>query len=220
MKRRIKWWGWMFISTGILVLLAFLALMQPWTFLPHGSAQISLPFRPEDDKYTNMIPMGEIEQWHNASTGLPDGHPGIDFQWNKETKILAVADGRITKISKNEYGIYIVEQQIGLFYRTVYQELNKIEPNIRFFSKVKKGQLLGYSGNYRAEVSGPPKESDPSRQIHWDFSTSSMAVFRLCPLNHFDVESRSRIEAIWARVKASGEYKQEYPNICNGAYKV
>jgi len=215
----MRWLKWVGISAGILIALAFLVIYQPWVLLPHGYAEISLPFAPEDDQYTDMIPMGEIEQWHNASTGLPDGHPGIDFQWNKETDILAVGDGLILQVSKNHEGKYTIQQFLGVYYKTIYQELNTIEPNIRSLTRVKKGQKLGTGGYYRETFDGAPKPSDPSTQIHWDFSGSSITSFRLCPLNHFDADSKKRLEAIWERMKSKGQYKKDYPLICNGAYK-
>lgn len=199
--------------TGVLL------LTQPWVFLPHTQIVISLPFAPEDDAFTQMIPMGEIEEWHNAATGLPNGHPGIDFQWNKETQILAVAAGPIMNIRKNEEGEFIVEQSLGLFYRTTYQELNTVEPGLGVGTNLKKGQLIGTSGYHQVNFDRPPALSDPSIQMHWDFASSSMLVDRLCPLGYFDDESKKRIEAIWARVKASGQYKTEYPEICNGYYQ-
>lgn len=216
MWRFIKW---ILGAIGILMLLAILFITQPWAYLPHKHIEISLPFAPEDDAYTHIIPMGEIEQWHNASTGLPNGHPGIDFQWNKETGILAVADGRIMNIRKNEEDKYIVEQSLGFYYRTVYQELNTLAPDLRFGSKLKRGQLIGYSGFKQTDFSGPPKPTDPSIQIHWDFSSWAFTINRICPLGYFDEDSRKRIEAIWAGNKAQGEYKKEYPDICNGFYK-
>lgn len=212
----LKWMGIVFLGLIAVVALFFL---QPWAFLPHGPAEISLPFAPEDDQYTDMIPMGEIEQWHNASTGLPNGHPGIDFQWNKITNIVAVGDGTIINIRKNNEDKYIVEQTLGLFYRTVYQELNTLDPSVKTFAKVKKGQKIGTSGYLRTNFTNEaPKPSDPSPQIHWDFAASSILRGRLCPLNNFDAESKKRIEAIWERVKAKGQYKVDYPLICNGAY--
>jgi len=215
-----RWFRWVLLSFGIIIALGALALIQPWVFLPHGNAEIALPFAPEDDQHTEMIPMGEIEQWHNASTGLPNGHPGIDFQWNKVTNILAIGDGRIINIRKNNEDKYIVEQRLGLFYHTVYQELNTIEPDIKFLSKVKKGQKIGTSGFVRTNFNNEaPKPTDPSPQIHWDFMSSSLLKDRLCPVNHFDSDSIKRIEAIWARVKAKGQFKPQYPDICNGYYK-
>lgn len=157
-----KWFRWLLLTIVIIVGLIGIFLYHPWVLLPHGYAQMTLPFGPEDDQFTDMIPMGEIEQWHNASTGLPDGHPGIDFQWNKVTNVLAVGDGLIIRVYKNHDGKYNVEQFFNGYYRTVYQELNTIEPTIKFFTKVKKGEKIGTSGYVRTNFDGAPKPSDPS----------------------------------------------------------
>jgi hypothetical protein len=210
-----KWFKWVLLGLGTLIALFLILLFQPWVFLPHKHIEISLPFPPSADSYTGLIPMGEMIE-HNASNGNENGHPGIDFGWEKETEILAVADGRITRITKNEYNIYIVEQQLGPYYRTMYQELNWIDPSLHFMSKVHKGQVIGKSGRPH-NGTGRPKESDPSRQVHWDFASSSMAIDRLCPLGYFDAESRARIEAIWARVP-DDTFKKMYPDICSGEY--
>lgn len=217
-----KWIKRILISFGIIigaiVALGLLVFFRPWGYLPHKKVEISLPFAPEDDAGTGLIPMGEIEEWHNASTGLPDGHPGLDFQWNEEVEIRAVGDGRILRVSKDEHDKYKVDQALGWFYMTGYQELNRLDPNIRNFSKVKKGQLIGYVGYHRTtRTNEAPKPTDPSMQMHWDFM--GVNIFRLCSLEYFDADSRNRLEAIWARVKASGQYKKQYPDICNGAYK-
>lgn len=219
MKKMWKYFKWVLAGIVVIIFLGILVVTQPWVFLPHKHIEISLPFAPEDDAYTHIIPMGEIEKWHNASTGLPHGHPGIDFQWNKETKILAVADGWIINIRKNDEDKYIIEQTLGFFYRTIYQELNTIEPNLHFGTKIKRGQLIGYSGFKQINFDGPPKPSDPSMQIHWDFASWSYLIDRICPFGYFDADSKKRIETIWARNKADGQYKTEYPNICNGYYK-
>lgn len=214
-----RWFRWVLLSLVILLAVAVLVLWQPWVFLPHKRVEISLPFPEEADTYTDLIPMGEIEQWHNASTGNPNGHPGIDFGWEKETDILAAADGRIIRVGKNHENQYVVEQFVGGYYRIAYQELNEIEPDIRFGTKLRKGQVIGQSGRPYVEGQGVPKPGDPSRQIHWDFASSSMLIDRLCPLGYFDFESKKRIEVIWARMKARGNFKSEYPDICNGYFK-
>lgn len=212
-----KWFKWVLLTVGILIFLFLVMMAQPWVFLPHKHIEISLPFAPEDDAYTSLIPLGEKIE-HNASNGTPDGHPGIDFGWNKETRILAVADGRIMGITKDKNNKYRIEINMGL-YRTTYQEMNSVEPNLHFLSKVKKGQLLGYSGHYRKEENKIKSESDPSGQIHWDFASSSMIIDRLCPVNYFDPDSKRRIEVIWARVPANDQFKLQYPQICNGIFQ-
>lgn len=206
-SKKSKIWKWikgLLITIGVIFALIVLLITQPWIYLPHKKVEISLPFAPEYDSKTNIIPMGEIEQWHNASTGLPDGHPGIDFQWQESTPILAVGDGYIIRASKGSEGYY-VEQNLGLYYRAAYQEVDKLDPSIKLFSKVKKGQIIGYTKEYF--------------QIHWDFASLSPLVNRLCPLGYYDADSKDRIDKIWANVKAKGNSKPEYPDICNGAYK-
>lgn len=212
-----KWLKIVLITFGSLVALLFILVLQPWVFLPHKHIEISLPFSPEADAYTDFIPMGEMI-YHNASNGNPNGHPGIDFGWEKETDIIAVADGWVINIRKNQDDNYIVEQSLGLYYRTAYQELNKIEPEIRFLAKIKKGQAIGQTG--RPHVEGIKLQSGgPSRQVHWDFASLSMIVDRLCPLGYFDADSKRRIEAIWARVPADDKFKKDYPDICSGYFK-
>lgn len=206
-KEKSKFWRWakrFLITIGAILTILVLLVTQPWVYLPHKKVEISLPFAPEYDTKTNLIPMGEIEQWHNASTGLPDGHPGIDFQWQERTPILAVGDGYIIRASHSSSGYY-VEQNLGLYYRAAYQEVHELDPEIKLFSRVRKGQTIGYTKEYF--------------QIHWDFASLSPLVNRLCPLGYYDADSRRRIEAIWANVKAKGNSKPEYPDICNGAYK-
>lgn len=221
--RRFKWTKRILTVIGFLlgvtIVLGILIFVQPLVFLPHEKIEISLPFAEQDDASTGLIPMGEIEQWHNASTGSPDGHPGLDFQWNKETAILAVADGRITAVYKNNEDQFIVEQNLGHYYRSMYQELNRIAPGISPDLEIKKGQIIGFTGNFRTDFSGPLKARGPSGQLHLDFASTSILVGRLCPLGYFDQDSRRRIETIWSRIKESGNYKPEYPDICNGAYK-
>lgn len=209
----LKWIG---IAIGVLAALFFLLMFQPWVLLPHKHIELSLPFAPSEDANTGLIPLGEKIE-HNASNGTPDGHPGIDFGWNKPTAILAVADGTISSIRKNQYDKYTIEQSLG-FYKSTYQEMNSIEPGLHRFSKVKRGQILGYSGTLRTG-SSRPSESDPSGQIHWDFASSSMFIDRLCPVNYFDAESKARIEKIWANVPATSQFKKLYPEICNGIFK-
>lgn len=211
-----RWFKWLLIGLGTIILLFGLFIIQPWDFLPHKHIEIGLPIKPEDDATTSLIPMGE-KIAHNASNGTPDGHPGLDFGgWNNETDIISVADGLITRIIKIKTGTITVEIQSG-YYRAVYQELNSIEPDLHLFSKVKKGQLIGRTDYYRA-INNEKKEF-PSSQLHWDFGSSSLLIDRLCPLNYFDADARRRIEAIWAKVPSNDQFKSQYPEICNGVFK-
>lgn len=220
MKRWIKF---TLFGAGGVFFLFLIMMLQPWAYLPHERIQIGLPIEPADDTITQIIPMGEKIE-HNASNGTPDGHPGIDFGgWNKEVRIISVADGFISKIGKDKSGTKTVEVQSG-FYRNTYQELNDVAIGLHLFSKVKKGQLIGHVGHYWTETDrenwpgGKPPEF-PSGQMHWDFASSSQLIDRLCPLNYFDPDARARIEAIWARVPSNDIFKSQYPEICNGFFK-
>lgn len=212
MKRIFKWVG---IGVGAVVVLFLLLMLQPWVFLPHKHIVISLPFAPSDDTTTGIIPMGEKIE-HNESNGNPNGHPGIDFRFSKVTNVLAVADGRITDARFKE-NLYDVTVSSG-YYKVTYKELNAVEPGIHKFGSVKQGKVIGQSGVENAGVD-KPKQGDPSRQIHWEFSSASMLVDRLCPLNYFDADARARIEAIWNAMPKNDRFKSDYPDICSGYYK-
>ena len=209
----LKWFG---LVVGVVVLLLALFLFQPWAYLPHDHIEISLPFPPESDSTVRLIPMGEKIE-HTAENGNPNGHPGIDFGFMGVTPIIASADGWIFMAGKTEAGSIDVTTYSG-FYKIEYKELNTIEPGIKRFAKIKKGQLLGYTGRKELLMGAPTKE-DGSGQIHWELASASLLIDRLCPMGYFDAESRRRIEAIWASVPADSEFKKDYPDICSGVFK-
>ena len=73
-------------------------------------------------------------------------HYGLDFSVKKWTPIYATADGKVV-IIKSSFGglgkhIYLDH---GNGYRTVYAHLNKF--NVKKGQKVKRGELIAYSGN-------------------------------------------------------------------------
>jgi hypothetical protein len=209
----LKWTG---LVVGIVVLLLGLFLFQPWAYLPHDKIEISLPFAPEYDSRVSIIPMGEMIE-HNAENGNPNGHPGIDFGFMGVTPIIASADGRIFTAGKTGAGSIDISVYSG-FYKVEYKELNTIEPGIKRFAKIKKGQLLGYTGRV-VQLERAPTKEDGSGQIHWELASSSLLIDRLCPMGYFDAESKRRIEAIWASVPADSQFKKDYPDICSGVFK-
>ncbi|MDG2342030.1 MAG: M23 family metallopeptidase [Cytophagales bacterium] len=73
-------------------------------------------------------------------------HYGLDFSVKKGTPIYATANGRVViiKSSFGGFGKYIYLDH-GNGYRTVYGHLNKF--NVRKGQKVKRGELIAYSGN-------------------------------------------------------------------------
>ena len=73
-------------------------------------------------------------------------HYGLDFSVKKGTPIYATADGKVV-IIKSSFGglgkhIYLDH---GNGYRTVYAHLNRF--NVKKGQKVKRGELIAYSGN-------------------------------------------------------------------------
>jgi hypothetical protein len=209
----LKWLG---IVVGTVILLLALFLFQPWAYLPHKHIEISLPFAPEYDSRVSLIPMGEKIE-HNEANGNPNGHPGIDFGFMGVTPIIASADGWVFMAGKTEAGSIDVTTYSG-FYKIEYKELNTIEPEIKRFAKVRKGQLLGYTGRDKI-IEGRPTKEDGSGQIHWELASASLLIDRLCPMGYFDAESRRRIEAIWDSVPADSQFKKDYPDICSGVFK-
>lgn len=194
----------------------FLYIFQPWVFLPHERIEIILPFRPSADYNVRIIPMGEMIE-HNRENGNPNGHPGIDFGFMGVTEIISSSDGVILEFGKSEYGSYDVVVQSGN-YKIAYKELNSLDKKIKFLARVKKGDLIGYTG--RSKVTGEkPKPGDPSGQVHWEFLSSSLFIDRLCPLEYFDSESERRINDIWGAMDEEDVFKKEYKDICNGVYK-
>lgn len=210
----LKWIG---IVVGTVVLALALFMFQPWAFLPHQRLEISLPFNSDADAKVFLIPMGEKIE-HNEANGNPDGHPGIDFGFQGVTPIIASADGWVFSAGMTSAGSIDITTYSGPFYKITYKELNTIEPNIKRFAKVEKGQLLGYTGRDKI-IEGRPTKEDGSGQIHWEFASSSFFIDRLCPVEYFDAESKRRVEQIWANVPADSEFKRDYPDICSGVFK-
>ena len=86
-----------------------------------------------------------IDPW----TKQRKSHYGVDISTRKNTRILAAADGVISKIQKRKSGlgkvirIYHEIDQI----ETVYGHMNKFAEGMRKGKKVKRGEVIGYVGN-------------------------------------------------------------------------
>ncbi len=205
------------ISVVLLVVLFFAwIIIQPTAFLPHQKIQISLPFSAKEDSTTGMIPMGETK--FHPKPQVPNGHPGIDFQWEHQVSIIASADGIITKIDHGSTeGIDVIVTN-GV-YELRYKELNEtsLGNNIKEGNSIKKGDFIAYP---YGTIFNDSKNGKPYYQIHWEFASISLIKDRFCPTTYFDSESRTRIEKIWANVdpEADQGIKRLFPNICNGDY--
>lgn len=180
---------------------------------------ISLPFTSENDD-ARLIPMGE-------KIGHPccHGHPGIDFQWNHNVPLIAVADGKITGISREEdegQPVWYIELAFG-GYLARYKELDTYPTGLHRGSTVRRGDIIGYPHG-----SSHPGDRNHATsigyQLHWEFAYDTPFSFlpwvdRLCPLTYFDADSRRRIDTIWDKVTVEiYRDKNLYPNICNGWY--
>lgn len=75
-------------------------------------------------------------------------HTGIDIPLRMNTPIYATGDGVVTEIKFNPtYGHYIVIDHPLAGYTTLYAHLSRAERSIRIGTKVKRGQVIGLSGN-------------------------------------------------------------------------
>lgn len=75
-------------------------------------------------------------------------HPGLDFHAPVGSPVFATGDG-IIKDAKSGGGLgrFVKVEHKTAGYVTVYAHLSKIAPGIRRGNKIKRGDLLGYSGN-------------------------------------------------------------------------
>ena len=194
-------------------MIAFLWIFFIRFIVPHEKVTISLPFNAEDDGLIFINPMGETVQHPNS----PNGHPGLDFGWNHPAPLIAVVDGRVTKIKEHKSGgfgetekIYDVEMVNGI-YAIRYSEISPAS-HLKVGTFVNKGEVIGRGGEYNQ-----PGGLGVYYSTHWEFDYNAVWYDRLCPLTYFDASSLSRIEAIWDKVGQT--YGGRFPEICSGPYK-
>lgn len=202
------------IGVVILVIVLFFAWRFYLRFLPiipHENITISLPFAKEDDELIFINPMGETD--HHTP---PIGHPGLDFAWHHPAPLIAVAEGKITKIEEHPPGghgetekMYDVELVFGV-YAIRYSEISPA-PNIKVGTYLKKGDVIGRGGEYYEEPLGLYYGT------HWEFDYDTPVFDRLCPLTYFDSDSLSRIQSIWDKVGQT--YNGQFPEVCSGFYQ-
>lgn len=216
----MKVWRWilgvvivLIVLIGGLLIWDKLEYFTPNPIIPHKRVVITLPYSKENEA-TNLIPMGETIE-HN----FYGGHPGIDFQWSYPAPLIAVADGKITDISKStdmgEPVLYVTLDLGG--YLANYKELDKVAPGVTKGSVMKKGEIIGYPHCVTRTEKGL---THTGCQVHWEFGYDmpSPGFERLCPLTYFDGDALTRINRLWDSVPASDQFKQKFPNICNNIY--
>lgn len=138
------------------------------------------------------------------------GHPGIDFYWSHPTAIIASADGIVVQKSKGsstegKWDVYVKNGPYSLNYK----ELDRVNPDIHWLSRVEQGQIIGYL--------------DGTNSMHWELQSMSHLFEhdRWCPLGYFDEASRQSIEAVWDHQSPDGDggMKQQFPDICSVQFK-
>lgn len=92
----------------------------------------------------------------SSSRRFSSGHTGIDFVCPKGTPYKSRYAGKITEVKKNPKGV-----DWGLFIRTLYDNSKVIGAGahlskaiVKVGQKVKKGQVIGYTGNTGYTISG------------------------------------------------------------------
>jgi len=212
MKKSIKVIA--FIMAGSILLVAGMQALSwlrygPLAIFGHRGISITLPYGPENEP-KSMLPLGEKEDIH------PDGHPGIDFQWDYSAPLIAAFDGTISSVTNEkdmgEPVLYVTLKNGE--YSSVYKELGSVAFGIKRGSRLSKGDIIGYPhGHYFADSGG-----HAHYQVHWEFGYSSFPGFiRLCPLIYLDQGALARINALWEKVKPNHQ-NPTGQMICNGEF--
>src|SRR5262245_34904746 len=95
MKHKKLWFG---LGIPVLLILA-VAFVAFGPALPHKKVSLILPFAPEADALTGLIPMGETK--FHPKPAAPHGHPGIDFGGEEQFALIAAMDGTVTKVDSS-----------------------------------------------------------------------------------------------------------------------
>jgi murein DD-endopeptidase MepM/ murein hydrolase activator NlpD len=74
-------------------------------------------------------------------------HEGIDFRASIGTEIYATGDGVIKQAGIESSFGRMIRIDHGFGYATIYAHLSRFAPNMRVGRKVKRGELIGYSGD-------------------------------------------------------------------------
>ncbi len=112
-------------------------------------------------------------------------HKGVDLVAPINTKITSAGNGTVEYIGqKGGYGKYIKIKH-NESYSTAYAHLNKFEKSLEVGSRVKLGQVIGYSGN-TGNVTGP--------HLHYE------VIFNGVPVNpiivHNNIEKMQHLEGL------------------------
>jgi|GEM_PF-2036964 len=196
--------------------------------------QMSLPFKTGQEPL-GMMPMGETIL-HPATPDIPNGHPGIDFQWLSRTELIAAANGEVAEIRISYphgsllYSVLVISGDFVVAYDVV--DIYSVNPDLSVGNKVVSGQVMGYA---------PYVDSNEGRvSTHWAFGkwtpgsdkpnpegvVEKIRVNYLCPVPYISEAERARLFRVWdaAKYPNAGEFKgaelrELFPDVCNGPYK-
>jgi murein DD-endopeptidase MepM/ murein hydrolase activator NlpD len=118
--------------------------------------------------------------------GYRTAHEGLDFRASIGSKIFATGDGVVKHADlKGTYGrLIIIDHDFG--YETYYSHLSSYAKGIKPGTKVKRGDLIGYSGS-SGRVDGPhlhyevhknDKPVDPLKYIFADISPEEYMMYK------------------------------------------
>jgi len=183
-----------------------------------SSFSMGLPFE-KSSPPDGIMPMGETVNHSN-----PGGHGGLDFQWDGNPIIVAVASGKIVDLVAHQHqttkvdGYYL--SIITGKYIVNYTQLGEVNPELKPGDTVEKGDFLGHPS--------PVQPGHNTRMIHWDFGTYDIftnpyktpeglslmtSTNRLCPLEFFESQALTFLEEIWK--DAWWEHRDRFPLLCN-----
>lgn len=85
---------------------------------------------------------------HHPILKITRMHKGVDILAATGTPVYATGDGVVTRAGRNSgYGINVIIQHPKAGYETLYAHLSKIPNGIKEGTRVKRGDLIGLSGN-------------------------------------------------------------------------
>ena len=95
-------------------------------------------------------------------------HTGVDFAVPVNTPVYAVADGKVANANWGKaYGVQIVQDLGGSLY-CIYAHLTK--SNVQPGAAIKKGDLIGYTGNTGNSTGAHLHFETRSGNIRWSLS--------------------------------------------------
>ena len=175
-----------------------------------------VPYSTNSNLPSAMTPMGET--LYHPKPQNPNGHPGIDFQWENPSAIptiIASMNATVYAIvnNTNHAGTYDVSTKNGKW-GVDYAELGSVASGVKVGDSVNAGDIIG-TPQHPASITDLPN----FRMIHWQFgyASNNSVGTRLCPISYFASSAKTAIETLWANTN-SPEIKSQFPNICSGDY--